>query len=565
MKRRKKLRQLIRNVSVVGVLLMVYASIIAGILLYQLSQLETLHVQVRRDFEKINDVLAGRSQPSTVLPLATKYNYPSEKLSELLSGSGGAPQFDQLLRAELRNLVQSMRNYELDRIQSQRKLMTRLYAFFVVGLALLISLTFRLTFHGVNLVERVANKVVTLAKSVYLSVPEFDEPVFDEELEIHEVAKEISYVEVLHNILRYTPLDTTVEDFVNSAGMYVCILFEAEKFSVLLIDWETESLTIEGVFSTEARESSSVCTGRRFNLRGTLFGRLLEARERAVVINGLETETRGAQLPFLRLLFEEGFRSVMVCESNVGTQPLGFFVLGSTKRGAFTERDLQTFVGLSKSLSLRLNYSLVTQRLLSHLGSGLVSLAEFRDTETGNHLKRVSLYSKIVAQELNLPPKMVREISEFAPLHDIGKVSIPDAILLKPGKLDSKEWEVMKTHVRAGVVAIERFMKEAANLLATSTLQTIQNIVADHHERWDGKGYPLGKKGNEISIEGRVVAITDVFDALTSNRPYKGPVSFDEAMEIIRSESGRQFDPDVADAFLRRLDDIRKVYETFRD
>lgn len=164
-----------------------------------------------------------------------------------------------------------------------------------------------------------------------------------------------------------------------------------------------------------------------------------------------------------------------------------------------------------------------------------------------------------------MSPRLVREIYQFSSLHDIGKIAVPDRILLKPGRLDLEEWEIMKKHVEKGLEVIENFEKEAKNIIDEISFRTMKNIIADHHERWDGKGYPCGKKKNEISIEGRIVAIADVFAALTTKRPYKEPFSFDESVAIISKESGSHFDPDVVQAFLNRIDEIELIYEKLKD
>ena len=140
-------------------------------------------------------------------------------------------------------------------------------------------------------------------------------------------------------------------------------------------------------------------------------------------------------------------------------------------------------------------------------------------------------------------------------MHDIGKIGIPDSILLKPGKLDADEWKIMKKHAEYG-----------ADILKGSDSRLIklsERIARYHHEKWDGNGYPYGLKGNDIPIEARIVALTDVFDALTSNRPYKKAFSVDEALNIIRKESGTHFDPNIVNVFIEILPEIIKIKEDY--
>jgi putative two-component system response regulator len=172
----------------------------------------------------------------------------------------------------------------------------------------------------------------------------------------------------------------------------------------------------------------------------------------------------------------------------------------------------------------------------------LALAAEYRDDDTGEHTRRVGRMSAQIAQALGLPEFEVELIRRASPLHDVGKIAIPDSILLKPGRLTPEEFELMKTHTTLG-----------AKMLSGGQfpmLQRAEEIARTHHERWDGKGY-MGLKGEAIPIAGRIVTVADVFDALTSARPYKEPWPPSEAMEEIQRQSGQQFDPRVVEAFLQ--------------
>ncbi len=178
----------------------------------------------------------------------------------------------------------------------------------------------------------------------------------------------------------------------------------------------------------------------------------------------------------------------------------------------------------------------------------LAVAAEYKDEDTANHIHRMSHFARLVACELELPPGHCELILYASPMHDVGKLGIPDKILLKPGKLDSAEWEIMKTHTTIG----GRILSDSNSEL----LRTGEIIALSHHEKWDGSGYPHGLAGDAIPIEGRISAIADVFDALTSRRPYKEPFSVEKSLEIIEEGRGSHFDSDVVDAFLRQLDAI---------
>jgi putative two-component system response regulator len=184
----------------------------------------------------------------------------------------------------------------------------------------------------------------------------------------------------------------------------------------------------------------------------------------------------------------------------------------------------------------------------------LCRAAEYRDENTGNHIKRMSHYTCAVARKMGLNKQIVENLLYTAPMHDAGKIGIPDHILLKPGELNEKEWEIMKQHTIIG-----------AEILAGSDAKFIklaQTIALTHHEKWDGSGYPKGLKGSKIPLVGRITAVADVFDALTSRRPYRiRPFSLEEAFDYIKGERGRQFDPEVVDAFFAAKDEILSVKE----
>ena len=186
----------------------------------------------------------------------------------------------------------------------------------------------------------------------------------------------------------------------------------------------------------------------------------------------------------------------------------------------------------------------------------LAKLAEFvRDPETGAHLERVRSYSRVLARQLSGRPKFADEVDEnfiqliylTSPMHDIGKVGVPDYVLLKPGKLTPQEFEIMKTHASLGAQTLDAAVREYPG---ARFLQMARDIAATHHERFDGSGYPAGRKGTAIPLCGRIVALADVYDALTSKRVYKEAFTHETAREIIVRESGTHFDPDLVAAFL---------------
>jgi len=187
----------------------------------------------------------------------------------------------------------------------------------------------------------------------------------------------------------------------------------------------------------------------------------------------------------------------------------------------------------------------------------LTRASEYKDEDTGAHIQRMSQYSAAVARQMGLNENVTKSILYGAPMHDVGKIGIPDRILLKPGKLDPDEWEIMRQHTTFGGKILEN--------AKAGYLKLGEVIALTHHEKWDGSGYPKGLKGKDIPKVGQIVAIGDVFDALTTKRPYKEPFSLEKSYAIIRESSGSHFNPDVVDAFFAVEDEILEIKEKYKD
>jgi two-component system response regulator RpfG len=213
-----------------------------------------------------------------------------------------------------------------------------------------------------------------------------------------------------------------------------------------------------------------------------------------------------------------------------------------------------------RARNLELQIAFATQQIKRREQETLFCLAkagEFRDEGTGNHIQRMAHYSVVIAKALGLPEHTLDELEYASPMHDIGKIGIPDTILLKPGKLNPKEWEVMKQHTIIGY-----------DILAKSNspyLQMAASIALSHHERWNGSGYPNGLSGEEIPIESRIVAIADTLDALTTVRPYKPSWTLERSFDYIREHAGKLFDPACVEAFFAEIEVIEKIYRNCSD
>ncbi len=223
---------------------------------------------------------------------------------------------------------------------------------------------------------------------------------------------------------------------------------------------------------------------------------------------------------------------------------------------------------LEREVARRMAENQLIQQLSIH---ALARLAETRDPETGNHLRRTQEYVRTLARGLQDHPrfrhfldnKTIEALAQSAPLHDIGKVGIPDHILLKPGKLTPEEWEIMKTHAELGAKAIEQAEKDSAK--PVEFLAIAKQIARHHHEKWDGSGYPDALSGEQIPIAARLMALADVFDALICKRVYKEAFPPDEARRIIVEGSGKHFDPEVVDTFVRDFDTFVAIARAYAE
>lgn len=231
-----------------------------------------------------------------------------------------------------------------------------------------------------------------------------------------------------------------------------------------------------------------------------------------------------------------------------------------TDSEVFSERDLRN-LSLAASYSGKSIESAMLSQEIEETQREIIftmgEIGESRSKETGNHVKRVAEYSYILALGLGIPQPEAEVLKMASPMHDIGKVAIPDSVLKKPGKLTEEEFDVMKTHTEIGY-----------NLLKNSKrriLKTAAVVAEQHHEKWNGKGYPRGLKGEEIHIHGRITAIADVFDALASDRVYKKAWELDRILNLFKEERGQHFDPQVVDTFFEHLPAILKVRDEYAD
>lgn len=275
---------------------------------------------------------------------------------------------------------------------------------------------------------------------------------------------------------------------------------------------------------------------------------------------------QNSQKTHVRALLDAGYQASYTVPMCVNGYFFGFVFFNSRTPNIFHGMLLSELDVLSHLASLMVyNERSIVRTLLATLKSAM-TMTHARDPETGNHLERMSRYSRLIAQKLagqhGLDDSFVEHVYLFAPLHDLGKITIPDRVLLKPGRLTDDEQQIMRQHARAGLDLVDQLL-ENFGLASVSQVQMLRHIVLHHHELYDGSGYPSGLAGEAIPLESRIVTVADVFDALTSERPYKQAWSNEQAFTWMLERSGSMFDPACLQALLAQREDVMHIQQCF--
>ena len=267
-----------------------------------------------------------------------------------------------------------------------------------------------------------------------------------------------------------------------------------------------------------------------------------------------------------RRITRYGYHSSYTMPMYLNGHFLGFIFFNSCRSNVFTQEVLHYLDLFGHMISLLIANELSTIRTLLSTLQAARHVSNFRDSETGMHMDRMAHYSRLIAQQLaeryKLSDDFIEHVFLFSPMHDIGKIGVPDAILNKPSKLSDDEYAIMKKHAAIGREIIDRIMHDAS-LDSFPHLDILRNITEYHHEAVDGHGYPRGLQQDEIPIEARIIAVADVFDALTSKRPYKESWSVDEAFAMLEKLSGHQLDTDCVQALIRNREAIETIQANF--
>lgn len=324
-----------------------------------------------------------------------------------------------------------------------------------------------------------------------------------------------------------------------------------------------------GISDSELEELPKKLLGVRAELsRTSLESIILNGKPR--VINDLDKYTGNRITEYNKILIDAGIKSSITLPLKLNKHPLGIIFFSSVEKNIYKEEHVIFLSSLADSIAISFNKNIFIDELSYSSVLALAKMAEARDEDTGDHLERMKKYSKLIAELLVedhiyedvISIRFIKDIERYSPMHDIGKVGIRDGILLKPGKLTYDEFEEMKNHAIYGAEVL-RTAENNINKQNTSLFHIGIEIAEEHHEKWDGSGYPYGKLGENIPLSARIVAVADVFDALTSKRPYKKAFSFEESFEIILEGRGKHFDPKIVDTFEKHKRDILKMYRSF--
>ena len=265
---------------------------------------------------------------------------------------------------------------------------------------------------------------------------------------------------------------------------------------------------------------------------------------------------------------EVGFKSSFTVPIYHGDHFIGFIFFNSSMLNVMEHQVLTDLMMIAHLISMLIINELNFIATTKDVTRSVATLASYRDLETGQHLNRISHFTRMIAHELakerELSDEYVEQLFIFSPLHDIGKIAVPDEILCKPGKLTDEENALMQTHTTRGHEFIVNLQKNLA-MLSPQSCEVLQNIVCYHHECWDGSGYPEKQAGDAIPLEARIVAVVDVFDALTSKRVYKERWPVEKAMDYLSEKRGSQFDPDCVNKFLENRDEVETILNKFQE
>ncbi len=337
-----------------------------------------------------------------------------------------------------------------------------------------------------------------------------------------------------------------------------------DRLAIALFDEKTEMLKTY-THSTEGSDNPVTTYEAPLSSAPSLYAILEHRRPRLVQDLSLFAQGRHEHT---KRIAAKGYKSSYTMPLYQSGTFIGFLFFNSFQEHPFIAPALRQLDIYGHLIALMVINELTAIRTLLAAVRAARSMTHYRDLETGSHIDRTAHYARLIARELsasyNITDEQIEHIFLFSPMHDVGKIGIPDNILRKPSKLDPAEFDVMKTHPEKGREIIDSVLEDFS-LGTFGHANILRNIAEYHHEAIDGSGYPKGLKGNEIPIEARISAVADVFDALTSRRAYKAPWSNEEAFGMLRSLADSKLDRDCVEALINHADKVEDIQKRFRD
>ncbi len=396
--------------------------------------------------------------------------------------------------------------------------------------------------------------------------------------------RHLSELEKINEIISMLNSGKSTDQIFNMLNVSLKKVIPFDGTVLALLNETNTFINIENVLFNQGHYFNIIRKGDRLLASQFNLSQLMDEEKGVANTTDLGVYIRNYEVnDLIKDLFRNGINSMLAVSLFIGTQVRGVLFFLSSQRNAFKDHHITFVKSIAGQISLSIQRAELMKEIESHSKSlentvadrteeikktqrttifALSMLADARDSETGDHLERIRNYSvalmtmyKEKAGHFEINDRILDDLYDSSVLHDVGKVGIPDHILLKKGRLTEDEFEVMKTHT---VIGYDALKKASQDLGSDSFLNMAIDIVLFHHERWDGLGYPKGIKGEEIPLSARVVAIVDVYDALTSTRPYKEAYSHEESIEIMKNETGK-FDPVLFNLFLDNSDEFNNI------
>ncbi|WXR60993.1 HD domain-containing phosphohydrolase [Peptostreptococcaceae bacterium AGR-M142] len=373
---------------------------------------------------------------------------------------------------------------------------------------------------------------------------------------------------IINNIRNIVSKEYVIENIIEKLFYEINKIFKIQRIGVAFVDYEKQIIIAEHSFSPTI--PISLGPGFTVNIEQTTLQNIIKEKK-PIIFDDLEKDfEKRPNSKSLLLLKKEGIKSNITLPLILDNSVFGFLFLSSNKKNYFKKSNLKISNKIAYDLSILLEKSYLTKIIFAKMTNTFAALVEQKDNETGNHIIRMVKYSVVISKSLlnhtnpnyKVTTSFVRDIENHASSHDIGKVGIPDNILKKPGKLNDEEWTIMKTHAQKGG-EIFASLNQGLDGFSKNFYKAAEDIARYHHEKWDGSGYPKGLKGQEIPLCARIVAIADVFDALSSKRVYKQAFSFDKALDMIIEQKNKHFDPILVDIFIDNIKKIKEIYDKY--